>query len=328
MAVLSHTGMAQPDSSPVIVNLMIEVSTPSSPSQEDFAIAKDGLTNLYSKVYSKNATLFISKEIASSQAKLLVTRYVADNPGIELAMSGNYSDEKLEALSYLEQKTELANSKAMAESCRICPSELMVVGFKPPSFNQNEDTYKVLDELGIGYDAGFQVGILFTPGHQNNIWPYKVEGHKFYAVPVSTIESSGKKVPLDDRYVKDNGFSSSQWYDMLVNKFDEVSGKKEPLVISLSTSISGSGSFLSAYNQFVDYAISKGARFVATSELVNMSRAGTFELPAAPVSSSQIANVSINGSNASSSECKTCGEKQVDSETNIIGVNIGKNSSK
>ena len=66
----------------------------------------------------------------------------------------------------------------------------------PPLFDQNEDTYKVMDDLGIKYDAGFQEGIIYAPGHENDVWPYNVEGYGFYAVGqhVHSIRKEGSSI--------------------------------------------------------------------------------------------------------------------------------------
>jgi hypothetical protein len=147
------------------------------------------------------------------------------------------------------------------------------------------------------------------PGHENDVWPYKVENHEFYAVPVSTYALSGEKMPLDDQYAKEKGLSSSQWYDLLVAKLNEISGKDEPLAIRLSTSTSGTGDYSDALKKFLDYAVSNDAKFVKASDLVNMSRMGIHEIPM-PQSSTE----------AKSSECLTCnGEKKL--SINITGLN-------
>jgi hypothetical protein len=198
-------------------------------------------------------------------------------------MSGNHTGEKLSTKSYQEQKAILEGAKLWVESCKICSvNELHVQGFMPQSFDQNEDTYKALDDSGFEWDAGFKAGILYAPGHEKDVWPYKVENHKFYAVPVSTYTLSGDNVTLDDREAKDKGLSGSQWKDALEGKFNEVSSRDEPMVVSLSSSVSGSGDYLDALNQFLAYAVSRNAAFVTTHELVAMSISGVHEAPAAP----------------------------------------------
>jgi hypothetical protein len=175
------------------------------------------------------------------------------------------------------------------------------MGFMPPSFNQNEDTYKALEDLNIEYDAGFQAGIIFAPGHEQDVWPYKIEGYDLYAVPISNSEISGGKIPLDDKNASENGLTSSQWYDLLVAKLDDAASKREPVVISLSTSVSGAGEYLDALRNFINYAQSKDATFVSSYELVTFSRTGDFKVP----------------ENASESECTTCNKNGKETNANF-----------
>jgi hypothetical protein len=36
----------------------------------------------------------------------------------------------------------------------------------PQAFDQNEDTFKILQNLKIAYDAGFQAGLIYRPGQR------------------------------------------------------------------------------------------------------------------------------------------------------------------
>jgi hypothetical protein len=124
------------------------------------------------------------------------------------------------------------------------------------------------------------------------VWPYKVEGHKFYAVPISTYRLSGEMVPLQDKYFDESGLGSTQWYDALRGKFEEAQNNDIPMVIVLTSSISGSGDYFDALKRFLDFALSKDTSFVTTMELVNMVRPEGYQ-PA----------------DAATEECKTCGQK-------------------
>ena len=221
-----------------------------------------------------------------------ITR-IGSNPKFELAMSGNNSKEKLSTESYGEQKDVLEKSKEYTEACKYCGiNEITVRGFMPQSFDQNEDTYRVLDDLGIQYDAGYQAGIIYVPGHEKDVWPYKAEGHQFYAVPVSTYNLSGILVPLQDKYFSDNNLDSDEWYDTLTGRFEEAQKNGQPMVIALTTSVSGSGNYLDALRRFLDFAVSNKASFVTTMDLVNMTRIDVDQPPA-----------------SRANECTTCGKK-------------------
>lgn len=317
---VSALGLAQPADRPVI-SLMIDADIAASPSDDQGRETSQLLHEIELKLEEKglNATFFAPYDLVITPARLRMTALGRDN--FELGMSGNNSNERLSTMTFSEQKAILEKSLEAIESCRVCgKNEIAVWGFMPQSFDQNEDTYKILDQLGIQYDTGFQAGIIFAPGHESDVWPYKVEGHKFYAVPVSTYDLSGQKVPLQDRYFHENGLTSDQWYNALVDKFNQVEGKNEPMVIILTKSISGSGEYLGAYANFLDFATSKGASFVATKDLVNMSREEAF-VPTARTSNDQKDDKPIgisidaqgeavaptNATN-SSEECPTCGK--------------------
>ncbi len=292
---VSLIGGAQTSEKPHVVNIMIDADISASASKEQGIETSESLKNIHEILLAKDigATIFVPQDIVRSYAKLRVTE-IGRDPKIELALSGNHSGEKLSVESLSDQRQILKTSKEYVEYCRVCgENEIIALGFLPQSFDQNKDTYKVLDELGIKYDAGFQAGVIYAPGHQDDVWPYKLEGYELYAVPVSTIELSGQKVPLQDMHFNESGLSSDVWYDALKDKFDESQGKNEPMVILLTKSVSGSGDYLDALKRFIDFATSKDANFVTTMDLVNISR-GEAYVP--------FAN--------DTGECTTCGQKE------------------
>jgi hypothetical protein len=303
-------GLTSAQNETTIVNLMTTTDIAAHPTQDQINSSLSNLMQLYGAIqpFGVKGTIFVTGDMANLDTRMILARTASD--GFEIGISGNNSDEKLSSKSYAEQKNLLANILNFAGACYVCGQNKMIVkGFMPQSFDQNQDTYKALDDIGIQYDAGFQSGLLYTPGHENDVWPYSVQGHNFYAVPVSTYDLSGKKVVLQDRYFKDNGLSASQWYDALAGKFDQIQGKDEPLVISLTTSVSSSGDYLDALKRFKAYAISKGARFVTTSQLVDMAKTGIRDVSAlAPE-----ANASAN--------CPTCGQASNEAKITVYSNN-------
>jgi hypothetical protein len=302
-SIMMLTGGSLAAERPAIVNLLVDFNVPASTNNDFFSIYNLALKN------NASWTLILTEDNAKINRNTLGV--LSPTKSMELAISGNHSDEKMSTESYAEQKAILEQSKKWVELCKICGvNEINVKGFMPQLYDQNEDTYKALDDLGIIYNAGFKAGIAYAPGHEKDVWPYKVEGHEFYAVPISTYALSGEKVPLDDREIKEKGLSSSQWYDILKGKFDEVSGSDEPMVISLHTSISGNGEYLDALKQFFSYAISGNAAFVTTSDLVNMSITGVHDaIPASSQVSSVVTAVeSIQKTNSGATEsgCVEC----------------------
>jgi len=278
LMVMALTGTSQ-STSPVI-SLIIDPTLPENFSNDQLDEMNSDLVSMINVIapMPRNYSYTLSLVQDVSLADRLFLAQLGFGPRVELAISGKNSNEMMSAGSYEEQMATLERSKEIVEAAKICgENEIFVRGFMPQSFDQNEDTYKALDDLGILYDLGFQAGIIYAPGHADDVWPYKVENHEFYAVPVSTVEFSGEMVPLDDRYLKDKGISASQYYDLLTGKLDEISDKDEPMVISLSTSISGKGEYLEEFKRFIDYAEAKGAKFVKSNELVEMKFPGSIE---------------------------------------------------
>ena len=185
--------------------------------------------------------------------------------------------------------TLLKKAKDSIEAAYVCgTTPMQVVGFRPQSFSQNNDTFKILESLGFQYDAGFKAGVLYLPDHKKDTWPYPIENYSIYAVPVSTYNISGEAVYLSDRYVKED----------------------KGLIVIFNNLISGSGDYFGAYKDFIDYATSKNARFVTTLELVKITIAenANEKLPA-------LAGVKP-------SACPTCGQKMEGASNLTIGVNV------
>jgi hypothetical protein len=293
---LTALGCAQQADKPAVINLMIDADVPFSPSEHQGYESEVLLKAMIQEIDGRElgATIFSTEDTLGTYTRTLLTQ-MGKNPRFELAMSGNNSKEKLSTEAYSKQKTILEDTKRYTEACKYCGiNEINVTGFMPPSFDQNEDTYKILDELGIQYDTGYQAGLIYTPGHEKDAWPYQVGGHKFYAIPISTYTLSGKTVPLQDKYFNESGLSSSEWYDALVGKFAEAQKNDQPIVIVLTSSVSGTGSYLDALKRFLDFASSKKASFVTTMDLVKMAHPESFQT-----------SIAIQ----SREECTACGQK-------------------
>jgi hypothetical protein len=271
---LAMPGISTSESVPTIINLMIDADMHPAPTEYQINTAIGGLINVTNEVSKRNlnATLYLVGDMTTSRARVFVTQ-IGTSPRYEMAMAGNTTDEMLSSMPSSAQKAVLEMSKKLAEACHICEGNTIIVtGFKPQSFDQNSDTFWLLDGMGIDYSAGFQQGILYTNGHVEDAWPYQVASHKFYAVPVSTYTFSGERQVLYDQKAQEMGLTGDQWYEVLVRKLDEASAKGEPVVAVFSTLVSGSGDYLAAFEKFLDYAGSKEAEFVTTRQLVDISK--------------------------------------------------------
>ena len=192
-------------------------------------------------------------------------------------------------------------------------------------FDQNEDRFKVLQNLGIVYDAGFQAGKIYRPGHESDTWPYPIDGYNLTAVPISTYLLNGERVYFNDRYIRDEKkLSSSQWYDLLVKKFDESEKNGDPMVAIFSTAVSGSGEYFDAYKKFVEHANAKGARFVSTSQLVDLAAVRQQEGQKTGIASEKNIARTMNASQETGvlAGCPTCNESNGKGANSIINVTV------
>jgi hypothetical protein len=150
-------GSSQDTDNNPMINLMITPDLPASPTGEQVTAARDDFVNIYNTLSSRKlaGTIYLSSDVTSSPIALFLAQ-LGLYTNLEFAMSGSNSEEKLSAMPYSEQLKALKKAKTQTEACRVCgKNEIMVNGFRPQFYDQNEDTYKALDELGIAYDAGF-----------------------------------------------------------------------------------------------------------------------------------------------------------------------------
>ena len=261
---------------PVYVNLMIDANFPTNITQIDTDSAFGLILNLTNILDDRglNATIFVTPEMATNQSILVTT--LGMRASHELA--AKVTDQSLGGTPASEQEAYLKQVKAVMDSDHICvgPSANTVNtrGFMLPLSSQNENVYKILDIMGAVYDARLDQGIQYQSGHDKDIWPYRIENHSLYAVPISSYLSNEVQILLSDRIMKDEkGMSGPQWHDILVSRLDQSVRDGVPMVVLFNSSISGFGDYLDAYKEFIGYAASKNASFVSTLELVNDTRA-------------------------------------------------------
>ena len=203
-------------------------------------------------------SISVTGDIANIVYPLYVTM-LGSKENHELMMGGLSGGEEL--VSFEDQDARLRKTKRYVEDDYICGGkQSKVAGYLPQSGSFNHSQYKTLDDLGILYLVD-EKGL---PESQGKIVPYLVNGSAFYLVPVS----EGHAFRMQDGAAKAAGLNGTNWYNQLAGKFDESSGKGEPMVVVFTNTVSGSDEYLDAYKKFVEYASSKGASFVTTKELV------------------------------------------------------------
>lgn len=320
---LVSIGLALSKESIVVVNLMIDADIGPASTSEQIKMAEDALIYLTNQIDPKGlgATIYVTEDMV--RADRLGVTYQGTMKNHELALYGNRTDERLSSLSASDQEKLLTAARDKLYSCYVCGGEHMAIkGFRPQAFDQNEETFRILETLGMIYDAGFQAGVVYRPGHENATWPYAIEGYNLYAVPVSTYLINDERVYLSDRYLKEEKkLGGSQWYDLLVKKFNECSENGDPMVVIFSNQVSGSGDYLDAYKKFIDYAVSRQAAFVTTLQLVDMAaarkRGGHIGAIAQANESQLSANASEVGVIANCPSCDKSGDVAVGSVINV-----------
>ena len=247
----------------VVVNLQIDAEN------EDV----EGLADLMDAVWERNlaATVFVTADYANRQQLTIWQLYQG---GFEIALHGYYTGEQLATMTAAEQEDLLGRAKTAVEGCQPCGTYKPVSGFRPQYFSQNEDTYDLLDAMGVEYNCGFKAGQIYAEGHENDVTPYPVEGHSFYAVPITTFAIEDRTVYLCDIACAYNeGMTGQDWSDLLDGAFDQAKARGTPLVVIFHGWYSGDAEtgYLQPFTDFLD-RVQREGRSVTTADLVDMYR--------------------------------------------------------
>ncbi|VVB72857.1 Uncharacterised protein [uncultured archaeon] len=267
LAQLFFSGAAAKDGSATL-NLIIRMEESSLAGGKNQAEKQNqemnSTINLLNAVDSKNldVTISVTGDMAYKLYPLYVTM-LGSKKNHELIMSGMKSGEEL--ASFEDQDSRMRKTKRYVEDDYICGgTQIKVAGYLPAENSFNDSTYKIIDDLGLSYmvdDSGLAQS-------QDKAWPYLMDGHSFYVVPAS----AGPNFRMWDVLANSAGLNGTDWYDLLVSTFDESSAKGDPMVAVFTNTVSGSGEYLDAYKKFVEYAVSKGASFVTTGQLVDTAK--------------------------------------------------------
>ncbi len=173
-------------------------------------------------------------------------------------------------MKYDEQKSLLSNAKSILEGCRPCGFFKAVIGFRFQPFIQNEDTYRVLDKLGIIYISGIKTG-----GSNKKIdeLPRLLEGHRFHVIPVTSISYNKRLIYLNDSdpFLDEKlKLKSEEWSEVLSLSIKQSIKKNRPLVLILHDWYIGSMEKYGYWKPFVDFLdeVEGRATFIKTHELV------------------------------------------------------------
>jgi peptidoglycan/xylan/chitin deacetylase (PgdA/CDA1 family) len=242
------------DKNTVMINLMVDAE---NTGEHLFKV----LGEFEKRGYS--TTVYVTGNYAQDYG--MTVRQIREH-GHDIAFHGWATGENLITMNYSTQHQLLTLSKNSVENYSG-----KVKGFRPQYYSQNEDTYLILDTLGIKYDSGFISRLKYIPGYENYTKPYKVPNHSFYAVPVSSYNTSTRIVYLCDlsATVKFK-LNATEWHSILMNRFNESEEKNEPMVVVLHPWITGNETtgYWQAFTAFLNYTDTRNINIVQTDELL------------------------------------------------------------
>lgn len=250
-------------SSGLVVNIQVDAEL------EDV----DGLNKLVNELKARGitTTIYVTADYANVNGMLITNLY---RDGFEIALHGFHSAEQVATMTYEEQLDLLTRAKTAIEGCQQCGTHRPITGFRPQYFSQNEDTYKVLETLGIEYNSGFKAAQLAMPGHEADYGPYEVsgEGYDFTVVPFTTVAWNDKTVYLCDLAAGSaEMMTGEQWGQVLQDGIDEAIANDRPFIALFHGYYSGVAEHTDYFDAFVavlDRLETEGATFVTSSELV------------------------------------------------------------
>lgn len=171
----------------------------------------------------------------------------------------------LSELTYAEQEAYITEIKTGVEDCLGATIE----GFRCTRFDQNEDTYAILDALGFVYNLGFVAHTeRCLPGMVDETLPYRVAEYDFWAVPMHSVDLDGEWVAFCDNPLMSR-MQPTEWGALLQSELDRMNSLGQPLLLEVHPYNTGTDDDkFAAFEQFLDYAIEQNARFITIAELV------------------------------------------------------------
>jgi len=212
-------------------------------------------------------TILVDGEFAARNCERLASLHGAGFELMAFVRPEGLGDEvvTMSMLEYEEQEELITGVKSAIEDC-VGKS---ITGMRPYRFDQNEDTYAIVDSLGFDFNLGFVANTDRSfPEHENSTLPYLAPGYGFWAVPMHSVY-------VVDRWVAfcDMPFSrlldGPEWEAMLVSQFDDMRNQNQPLIVEIHPYYTGvdEGRF-EAFVGFLDYATEQNAQFITVAELV------------------------------------------------------------
>ncbi|MCQ8903561.1 MAG: hypothetical protein NQU42_05660 [Methanothrix sp.] len=239
--------------------LILDVSAPGAGDAREYVI--NYTTNILNILDPRNInfTVLTTGDLAADNEYTLFITRIGARANHEMAMNGP-GGENISMGAIRKAKREV-------ESCYICGTEKKsVVGYRP-SERINESDFAIFESLGISYII--DDGMFFSA---NASRPYLLDNTTLYVVPVTSIASDSGTVMLSDRRAAGMNMSGDEWYSILSRGMDDAMSRGEPLVVLITSYISGSGDYMDALERFIDDASERGMSFVKVNDLVQMSK--------------------------------------------------------
>jgi hypothetical protein len=171
----------------------------------------------------------------------------------------------LSELTSAEQEAYLTEIKSAVEDCL----GIEIAGFRCTRFDQNEDTYAILDTLDFAYNLGFVAHTeRCLPGMSDETLPYRVPEYDFWAVPMHSVYLEDEWVAFCDNPLMSR-MEPAEWGALLKSELDRMSALGHPLLMEVHPYNTGADDDkFAAFEDFLDYAIASDARFITIAELV------------------------------------------------------------
>ena len=225
-----------------------------------------GLINIVEELDERDikATIYTTAEYANINSELIDRVH---SQGFELALHGYHTGEQLAHLTFEEQKERLKNARFILEGCRPCGSFRSIIGFRPQSWSQNEDTYRILDELGIIYLSGGEFEA------KRDALSYRIKGHDFYFIPISSLVYREKLIYLCDTACSPDeelNLKPEEWSEVLHLAITKSRENGIPLTLTVHDWYTGNREKYGYWEPFIEFLnkVEGKAVFIKTHEFV------------------------------------------------------------
>lgn len=235
--------------------LILDISAPPVGDEREYVI--NYTTNILNILdpMDINFTILTTGDLAADNEYTLFVTRIGARANHEMAMNGPGGGNL--------SMGDIRKSKREVENCYICGTEKKsVVGYRP-SERINESDFAIFESLGIRYII--DDGMFFSA---NASRPYQLDNTTIYVVPVTVVVSDSEPIMLSDRRAAGMNMSGDEWYTLLSKGMDDAMNRGEPLVVLITSYISGSGDYMDALEKFIGDASERGMSFVTVNDLV------------------------------------------------------------